>query len=197
MALDQSLLERIASSLRTARPSLPPPGGAAPANAAKDSILARAAELYAVRPGGEDTPPTGFDPAAAALFEALVEGAFLIANADGDFDADERAAFAHVVLSATGKRVSESQLSALLQDLAALLSEDGIEKRIDVVGKTVGKPEQQREVLRVAALIGYISGGVSAVERATMTKLAGCFGLGGEAVDGAINEAQSALDANP
>ena len=182
-----------------------PPPGAAP-GPAKDSILARAAELYAVRPGGEDTPPTGFDPAAAALFEALVEGAFLIANADGEFDNDERAAFEHVVLSATrsasqdiattGKRIAESQLSALLEDLGQLLSEDGIEKRIDVVAKTVAKPEQQREVLRVAALIGYISGGVSEVERATMAKLAGAFGLPGDAVDAAIGEAQQALDAS-
>jgi tellurite resistance protein len=204
MALDQSLLERIASSLRTSRASLPPgltgEGGGAP-SPAKDSILARAAELYAVRPGGEeDTPPTGFDPAAAALFEALVEGAFLIANADGEFDRDERAAFEHVVLSATGnpatgKRIAESQLSALLEDLGQLLAEDGIEKRIDVVAKTVAKPEQQREVLRVAALIGYISGGVSQVERTAMTKLAGAFGLGADAVDGAIGEAQRALDA--
>jgi tellurite resistance protein len=194
MALDQSLLERIASSLRTSRASLPPPGGTP--SPAKDSILARAAELYAVRPGGEDTPPTGFDPAAAALFEALVEGAFLIANADGDFDSDERAAFEHVVLSATGKRVAESQLSALLEDLGQLFAEDGIEKRIGVVAKTVAKPEQQREVLRVAALIGYISGGVSEIERATMAKLAAAFGLGADAVDSAVAEAQRALDSS-
>lgn len=198
MALDQSLLERIASSLRTARASLPPPGGTQ--GLAKDSILARAAELYAVRPGGEDTPPTGFDPAAAALFEALVEGAFLIAHADGDFDSEERAAFEHVVLSATasaaGKRIAESQLSALLEDLGQLFAEDGIEKRIDVVAKTVTKPEQQREVLRVAALIGYISGGVSEIERATMTKLASSFGLGADAVDAAVGEAQRALDSS-
>ncbi len=205
MALDQSLLDRIASSLRTSRASLPPPGQ--PGAAAKDSILARAAELYAVRPGGEDTPPTGFDPAAAALFEALVEGAFLIAHADGDFDSDERAAFEHVVLSATrsasqdvaapgSKHVAESQLSALLEDLGQLFAEDGLDKRIDVVAKTVAKPEQQREVLRVAALIGYISGGVSDVERAAMGKLATAFGLGIDAVDAAIGEAQRALEAS-
>lgn len=194
MPLDQSLLERIAASLRTARASLPP-GADRPAAAARDSILARAAELYAVRPGGEDTPPTGFDPAAAALFEALVEGAFLIANADGEFDADERAAFEHVVLSATGKRIAEGQLSALLEDLAQLLTEDGIAKRLEVVGKTVTKPEQQREVLRVAALIGCISGGVSDVERSTMGALAQSFGLGSDAVDGAVSDAASALAA--
>jgi hypothetical protein len=97
---------------------------------------------------------------------------------------------------ATGKRIAESQLSALLEDLGQLLAEDGIDKRIDVVAKTVIKPEQQREVLRVAALIGYISGGVSDVERTAMGKLGSAFGLGADAVDAAIGEAQRALDAS-
>ena len=35
----------------------------------------------------------GFDPLAVVLFEAIVEGAFLVANSDGVFDADERKIF--------------------------------------------------------------------------------------------------------
>ncbi len=197
MAFDQSLLERIAVSLRTARASLSPsigdgrPGGAAPA--AKDSILSRAAELYGAQPDAEKTPPTGFDPAAAALFEALVEGAYLVANADGEFDDDERTAFEQVVLIATNGRVGPDQLGALLADLHQLLGEDGLDKRIQVVAKTVAKPEQQREVLRVAALIGYISGGVSDVEHDAMAKLASGFGLDRAAVESAVDEARAAL----
>lgn len=211
MAVDQSLLERIAQSLKTARASLAPPisglpepvsGGARVqaraegkgGSGTKDSILTRAAELYGSKRGSEETPPTGFDPAAAALFEALVEGAFLVANADGEFDDEERAAFEQVVLAATDHRVAESQLSALLADLAELFVEDGLDKRVQVVARTVARPEAQHEVLRVSALIAQISGGISDVERATMDKLAAGFGLAKESVEGAIRVAQDALD---
>lgn len=195
MAVDQSLLERIAASLRVARASLPPENSSRSASQPreKDSILARAAELYAARPSEESTPPTGFDPAAAALFEALVEGAYLVAHADGEFDDEERAAFEQVVLAATNKQVAVSALHELLADLNELYVEDGAERRIEVVTKTVSRTEQQHEVLRVAALIAQISGGVSDVERAAMEKLASGFGLDKQAVDVSIREAEGVL----
>ncbi len=195
MGVDQSLIERIASSLRIARGSLGPGdvvGATEPGE--KNSILTRAAKLYGTRPtGDEDTPPTGFDPAAAALFEALVEGAFLVAHADGEFDADERATFEQVVLAATDHPLDAAQVAALLSDLESAYAEDGADRRIQFVARTVPKPEQQHEVLRVAALIGHISGGVSSVERETMEKLAAQFGLGTPAVDRAIDAAKAAI----
>ncbi|NUO54120.1 MAG: hypothetical protein HOV80_35180 [Polyangiaceae bacterium] len=193
--MDQSLLDRIATSLRTARASVGPDVVfASETQAEKNSILSRAAKLYGTRPtGDEDTPPTGFDPAAAALFEALVEGAFLVAHADGEFDDEERNAFEKVVLAATDHHVDASQVAALLADLEASYAEDGASKRIQFVARTVTKPEQQHEVLRVAALIGYISGGVSDVEQKTKAELAAGFGLDASAVDQAIEAAQSAM----
>jgi tellurite resistance protein len=195
MAVDQSLLDRIATSLRTARASVGPDlVFAADAQAEKNSILSRAAKLYGTRPtGDEDTPPTGFDPAAAALFEALVEGAFLVAHADGEFDDEERNAFEQVVLAATDHHVDAAQVAALIADLEASYAEDGASKRIQFVARTVTKPEQQHEVLRVAALIGYISGGVSDVEQKTMAELAAGFGLQPSAVASAIEAAQSVM----
>ena len=49
------------------------------------SILSLAAATYGSRPADEATVPTGFDPAACQLFEAIVEGAYLVASADGVF----------------------------------------------------------------------------------------------------------------
>ena len=181
---DQSLLERIAQGI--ARPASP---------GVKASILTSAGELYGTRPVLDDsTPPTGFDPAAAALFEALVEGAFLVANADGVFDDDERRAFEAVVLTATKKQVDPTQLTALLADLAEQLADDGMEKRIEAVAGTIAKPEHRREVLRVSALIGYISGGVSDVEKHAMVALAKAFEMTEADVDTAIEEAKTALE---
>src|SRR5262245_64869409 len=108
-ALDSTLIGKVAKQLSR------PPSYAA--RGVKDSILVAAAASYGARSPDDLTQPTGFDPEAARLFEAIVESAFLVATADGEFDPTEREAFEHVVLSACDGRVAERQISALLQDL--------------------------------------------------------------------------------
>ncbi len=184
-APDHSLIGKVARQLTQA-----------PAYAAAErprSLLAMAARSYGYRTDADVTQPTGFDPEAARLFEAVVEGAFLVANADGDFDAMERAAFQHVVVTACGGAVAEHQVSALLADLKDQLDEDGMRKRIERVGCTVLREDQALEVLRVSSLLAHVSGGVSEVEREVLDKLATEFKLGGPAVERAIEEACHAL----
>jgi tellurite resistance protein len=181
----QSLLDKVASKLRES--SLSP--GSRPG-----SILALSAAQYGSHQGEDDlTQPTGFDPEAAALFEAVVESAYLVANADGDFDATEQEAFEKIVLSACGGSVTAAQLHALLADLADLLEEDGADKRAHMVARAIARPEQAREVLRVAALIAEVSDGVSEVERRTLDRLAEEFRLPPGAVDAALVEVERAL----
>lgn len=180
---DQSLIERVARGI--ARPN-PTAGGL--------SILAQAATSYGARPiVDEATVPTGFDPAAAALFEAVVEAAFLVANSDGVFDDDERAAFQSVVANACGDVLQIAQLDALVADLCEQLAEDGIEKRTRMVARTITKPEHQLEVLRIAALMAHISGGVSEQERSVLEQLARGFGLMPAAVNEALSDSEAAL----
>src|SRR5262245_27723530 len=128
-AADKSLLERVARGI--SRPGTPAPSGVT------TSILAQAATSYGARPVlDEATVPTGFDPAAAALFEATIEAAFLVAHSDGVFDQDERAAFQSVVVVACNNNVQPEQLEALLADLSQQLHEDGIEKRARMVARS-------------------------------------------------------------
>lgn len=181
-----SLLDRVASKL-----SLPPSYAEA---GSKASILTVAAASYGSRPTTEDvTQPTGFDPDAAALFEAVVEAAYLVANADGEFDDAERAAFQHVVISACEGIVAEGQVRALIADLEDQVAEDGADKRVEMVARTANKPEHAEEVLRVAALLAHVSGGVSDVERQMLDKLVAAFGLGQDALEKALGEAERAL----
>src|ERR1700757_491419 len=81
------------------------------------SILSLAAATYGAQPSDEATVPTGFDPAACALFEAIVEGAYLVARADGVFDDEERRTFETVVTTACGGAVAPRAISALVADL--------------------------------------------------------------------------------
>lgn len=182
---DDSLLDRVAKKLGE-----PPPYAA---QGATGSILAVAAASYA-HAGDEDvTQPTGFDPHAAALFEAVVESAYLVANADGEFDDVERGAFEHVVIHACAGSVGERQVAALLADLHDQLHEDGLDKRIDMVVRTITKPEHAREVMRVAALLAHISGGVSDVERGVLAKLAARLGIGESQIAEILDEVAAAL----
>jgi len=185
-APDKSLLDRVARGIAR-------PGAGAPAGVTA-SILAQAATSYGARPViDEATVPTGFDPAAAALFEAVVEAAFLVANSDGVFDDEERGAFQSVVAHACNNVVQVSQLQALLADLCEQLSEDGIEKRTRMVARTITKRDHQQEVLRIAALMAHISGGVSEQERTVMDQLARGFDLGADAVEQALSQAEAVL----
>jgi len=182
---DESLLGKVATQL-----SRPP----SYAGSSKASILSIAVASYGCTSNVDEvTQPTGFDPEAARLFEAVVEAAFLVANADGDFDAAEQSAFRHVVVTACGGFVVERQVSALLADLGDQLTEDGMDRRVQIVARSVAREDQAREVLRIAALLAHVSGGVSHVEREVLGKLAGELKLQPSAVDAAVKEAASAI----
>jgi tellurite resistance protein len=62
-----------------------------------------------------------------------------------------------------------------------------------MVARSISKPEHAREILRVAALLAHISGGVSAIERTTLERLAGELKLEGGAIEQALAEASQAL----
>src|SRR5260221_14328209 len=96
-----SLLARVARS-----------PGAAKGLTGPSSILTMAAQSYGAKVNDEATVPTGFDPNAARLFEAIVEGAFLVASADGVIDESERHTFEKVVATASGGIVTEAQITA-------------------------------------------------------------------------------------
>lgn len=157
------------------------------------SILSMAAASYAARPSEDATVPTGFDPLAVALFEAIVEGAYLVATADGVFDDEERKVFERVVLAACAGAVPPPQISALVSDLADQLAEDGLDRRVEALARTATKREHALEVLRIAALLAQASDQVSPVERDVLGKIASRCGLEAREVDQALSDVRQAL----
>jgi tellurite resistance protein len=181
----ESLLGRVVSSIA---------GSAEPSSRSK-SIFSQAAASFGRRPtGAESTIPTGFDPQAASLFEAVVEAAFLVANADGIFDETERSTFERVVAEACQNTVQPGSLHSLVSDLVEQFEEDGLDRRVQMVASVVSSQEHKLEVLRIAALMAHVSGGVHDSERRVMDKLATGFGLGDDAVTVALTQARQALD---
>jgi tellurite resistance protein len=174
---DQNTLDRVARAIAR-------PGVGAPSDAVT-TILAQAA-AYGGNPGvSTATAPSDF--------EATVEAAFLVANADGLFDDGERRAFQYVVLQACNHVVQDELIQKLLSELSKRLAADGIEKRARAVASSVSRRDQQLEVLRTAALMAEISGGVSTPERDVLESLARDFLLDSSAVDQAVAEAEAAL----
>lgn len=165
---------------------------AAPQNQDR-SILMLAAAAYGSRPSNESTAPTGFDPFAVALFEAIVEGAYLVATADGVFDEREQATFERIVVAACGGSVTQKNVAALVGDLSDQVAEDGLDQRIKRLTIGIQKPEQAMEVLRIGALMAQVSEDVSDVERAVLAKIAAACSLGDDAVERAIADVRASL----
>jgi hypothetical protein len=169
------------------------PGANAP-KGVQVSMFAQAARLSFTQAINDAvTAPTGFDPAAAALFEGAVEGAYLIATCDGVLDPTEDAVL-RAVISAGGP-VSDKQVDGLLLGLARAVALDGATERLSRLSYMVSKPAHQQEILRIAALVSKASGGVRPAERAVLDKIAQGFSLAASAVDGAIANANAALAA--
>ncbi len=157
------------------------------------SILSLAAASYGAKPAEDATVPTGFDPMAIALFEAIVEAAYLVAAADGVVDEEERRTFERVVTAACGGAVAPKHVAELVADLEDQLGEDGMDRRIEMMGKTILKKSHGQEVLRIAALIAQASESVSDVERDVLVRIAGSCGLVASDVDVALREVKDAL----
>ena len=71
--------------------------------------------------------------------------------------------------------------------------EDGTDKRVAMVTRGITRSEHAREVLRVAALLAHVSGGVSPAEHALVEKLARALGLDTSATEAALAEVTTAL----
>jgi tellurite resistance protein len=171
-------------------------GSLEPAHAVSEadtSILSLAAASYGLRPSEDATVPTGFDPMAVALFEAIVEGAYLVATADSVFDPAERQTFERVVVAACGGVVAPQQVAALVSDLDDQLREDGLEKRILAVARGATKKEQAHEVLRIAALLAQASEDVSPRERQLLGRIAAACKLEPRDVDRALDDVRQVL----
>ncbi|MBX3218689.1 MAG: tellurite resistance TerB family protein [Labilithrix sp.] len=183
--------DRINLLAKVARTPHAPPGEGQ--TTSDRSILTLAAASYGSRPTDESTVPTGFDPFAAALFESIVEGAYIVATSDGVFDDEERRTFERIVTAACGGAVPQSHVADLVSDLADQLGEDGIDRRIQRLAEGVQREEQAIEVLRIAALIAHVSDDVSDVERTVLSKIASACQLGDGAVERALDDVKASL----
>jgi tellurite resistance protein len=150
------------------------------------SLLAQASFAYALRPSYKKTVPTGFDPIAATIFEAVVDACYLVATADGVFDDQERLWFVEVVRRGCEERVTVADIELLVDAMTFALEQEGAARRVEVVACSLPTTEQREETLRFAAATAAASGGVAAAERAVLEALSENFGLPSSALEMAL-----------
>jgi len=185
-APDKTFIERVAATIAQPGPNAP--------RGVRHSILAQAARVHGQKPlGDEATAPTGFDPQAAALFEATVESAYLVATSDGPLDTTEDAVLRAIIGIGCDGKVSSEQMEALFTELVAARERETEDQRVEHISQIINNRDHQREILRIAAIMARASGGVRPVERELLDKLAHGFSLDGSAVDAAIAEAEETL----
>lgn len=159
---------------------------------ASPSLLLASATQFGRRPTHEEhTHPSGFDPRGAALFEAIVESAYLVATADGHFDEEEQRVFQHIVLTACAGALTKQQVDTLVFALEERLFMQGRAARTLAVVQAVTWCGNAGEVLRLAALMAEASGGVSGEERAVLEELSRGFVLSPHVLKEALEEARA------
>jgi tellurite resistance protein len=106
---------------------------------------------------------------------ALVEGAYLVAVADGRLAGQEVRTLAQTITYVMGEGLPAGELADMLDSFAEALARDGLEKRLRVLAKTVPDAEARREVLGFAALICACDDDVVAQERERLVEIGTAF----------------------
>jgi len=126
------------------------------------------------------------DPSGEAENAGLIETAFLMAAADGQFGNAEQDEFGEALQFLTGGKLNTEQVDDILDELIDALRKDGWEKRIGVVSSQLKSPELRRNAYRLAAGISFVDGAVQDEE-------ARLFALLGEAFEIPTDEASKIL----
>jgi tellurite resistance protein len=118
------------------------------------------------------------------FFSALVEGAVLVASADGLLSDEETHTLA-------GERLSADDFSAMLTSFAEVLGDDGEEGRLRTLAEAIPDEAARHEILRFAILIALCDGELSGREHDTLLALGAAFGFEGAWVDDTIGRIAS------
>jgi hypothetical protein len=96
------------------------------------------------------------DPSSADdFYSALVEGAFLVAAADGDFSPEEASTLGETIGYVTGEALPTESFRVMIDAFAEALVLDGFQGRIQTLADTIADDGERREIVAFAALLGF------------------------------------------
>lgn len=130
---------------------------------------------------------------ADAFFSALVEGAFLLAAADGELSDDEAATLGETIAFVTGEALEPDEFMGMIDAFADALDQSDLASRLTAVARAVPDVAARREVLGFATLIALCDRDLADAERAALGQMAKAFGLAESDVDSLVADVQKAL----
>jgi tellurite resistance protein len=122
------------------------------------------------------------ESSADTFFSALVEGAFLLAAADGELSEQEENTLAETIGYVTGEVLEPDEFMGMIDGFAAALSDDGFSGRVEALKGVLPDEAARREVLAFAALVALCDRNLADSERAALGQLGEAFGIAKEAV---------------
>jgi tellurite resistance protein len=123
------------------------------------------------------------------VFRAAVEAGYLVAVADGEFDATERATLVKAVETLSTGLVLEWETEGLLDDCAARDKKEGTAKRAEAVGRELKELGQAEAGLLLAAVVARATKKVSKVEADMLTAIANAAKLTSAQVKAIVKKA--------
>jgi hypothetical protein len=142
-----------------------------------------------VRKGAEARRESSAD----AFFSALVEGAFLVAAADGELSEDEEVTLAETIAHVTGEVLAPDEFVAMIDAYAEALSEDGAPKRLTVLAEQVPDAPARREVLAFASLLAVCDHNLVDDERGMLFAMGKSFGFDESEVRAVLGSVEASL----
>ncbi len=124
---------------------------------------------------------------------ALIESAFLMAAADGQFGNAEQDEFAEALQFLSGGKLSIDQIDAILDELIDTLRKDGWEARIAHVARSMPDPAARRNAYRVAAGISFADGTIQPEEERLFGLLGEAFEISGDEATEILREVRDAM----
>jgi tellurite resistance protein len=131
---------------------------------------------------------------ADAFFSGLIEGAFLLAAADGEMSEDEEATLGETLVKVTGDAFEPSEFIAMITAFDEALQQDGFVGRLNALTASLPDAAARREVLAFAVLIALCDRHLADAEWKALQQMGDVFGLDAATLEGIVAEARKGLD---
>jgi tellurite resistance protein len=127
------------------------------------------------------------------FFSGLVEGAFLLAAADGDLSEDEEIALSETLREITGGMFEPEEFVQMLHAFEEALQEDGQASRLQTLASSLPDEPARRAVLSFATLVALCDRHLADAEWSALQAMGAAFGFSKQSVEALVNEAQEGL----
>ncbi|MCS6902211.1 MAG: hypothetical protein RMJ98_21470 [Myxococcales bacterium] len=131
------------------------------------------------------------------FFSGLVEGAFLLAAADGELSADEEIALSETLHEITNGGFEPEEFMEMIHTFEKALQEDGPNERLQALAASLPDEPARKAMLSFAALVALCDHHLADAEWKALQAMGTAFGLPVSVVEGLVNEAQENLCGPP